>query len=400
MPRVLMPRVDPAMQTGKIVEWLKKEGESVEKGEPIVVVEGEKTTFELTASVDGVLHRILQPAGAEVPVAEAVAEVTAAGEPSLELEKAAEGVAPGPPKTARIAPEIVEVSPVLPAEERVRASPAARSLARQHGLDLRKIAGTGPGGRITREDVQAVVEKPGRVAPSIQVPSVRTPEVAQTLRISGVRKAVAERLSYSAKTVVPVALTVEADVEQLLKRKESMGTTTEAGLSLTAFIVGAAAEALKAHPNLNSSLDGDTIHVFKDINIAVAIDTPEGLVAPVVPNADRKTVHQVSHEIAELTEKALNRTLQLGDLTGGTFTVTNLGGSGVDTFTPVINPPNAAILGVGRISEKPKASRGGIEVKPILNLTLVFDHRITDGAPAARFLMKVKDLLEDPSQLT
>lgn len=394
-----MPRVDPAMQTGRIVEWLKKEGESVEKGEPIAVVEGEKTTFEVTVALSGVLHRILQPAGAEVPVSEAIAEVVGVGETTRLPEKAVDVAPRGPAGTVQIAPETVEVSPALPSHERIRASPAARSLARQHGLDLSRVAGTGPGGRITREDVQAVLQQRAPETAFLQVPSLRTPKVAQILRISGVRKAVAERLSYGAKTVVPVALTMEADVAQLLKHRESLEAKTGTTVSLTAFMVKAVAEALKFHMKLNSTLEGDAIRVFEDINIAVAIDMPEGLVAPVIPNADRKTVEEISREIAVLTEKARNHTLELGDLTGGTFTLTNLGGYGVDTFIPVINPPNAAILGVGRISEKPKATREGIDVRPVLNLTLVFDHRVTDGAPAARFLSKVKELLEDPSQL-
>jgi|Deesub1362B_J571_1020462.scaffolds.fasta_scaffold00251_14 pyruvate dehydrogenase E2 component (dihydrolipoamide acetyltransferase) len=392
----MMPRFDPGMQSGKVIRWLKKEGEPVRKGEPLVLVEGEKTTLEMAAPQSGVLRKIIYGDGSDVPVAAVMALLGEPGEPLPEV-----GAAEPPPVEAA-APAIGEkpAATLEREERRVKASPLARKLAEKHGIDLTTLRGTGPGGRIVREDVlRAVEKKMGKAAPEVKPAAqleptgfeVRAPEVAESIPFSGVRKTVAERLSYSFRTTVPATLTMEVDMEHALKL---VGTSKE--VSVTALLVKAAAKALEDHPILNSSLEGGEVKVFRDINIAVAIHTSEGLTAPVIPNADRKTLVEISQAISHLAEKARSSRLTLEDLTGGTFTVTNLGGYGVEVFIPVINPPHCAILGMGKAVKKPVVENGSLHIKSTAVLSLVFDHRITDGVPAALFLQKVKQLLENP----
>jgi pyruvate dehydrogenase E2 component (dihydrolipoamide acetyltransferase) len=219
------------------------------------------------------------------------------------------------------------------------------------------------------------------------------PQVARRVRLSGIRKVVAERLSYSARTAVPVALTTEVDMTAALaERRKVHGKETVA--SITAVVVGAAARALESHPELNSTIENDEIVQYADVNVAVAINTSEGLVAPVVRNANQKGIVDLTKEIELLAEKAERKQLEVNEVTGGTFTVTNLGGFGVDSFVPTINPPQCAILAVGRTVDKATVTQGAVHVRPIANLTVVFDHRITDGMPAAKFLQTVRTILE------
>ena len=380
MSEVLMPRIDPGMQTGKIVEWLKKEGEFVQKGEPILVVEGEKTTFEIEAPSSGVLSKILGAVGADVPVTQPVAIIGEIAEP----------VSP------KVASEIRQetsasqhATPVpMPPAERVAASPAARRLAREHGVDITNLKGSGPVGRITQEDVLAAIRHVQ--APGPAAVSVRQPTALKKTKLEGIRKTVAERLAFSARTVVPVTLTIETDVTRLVSLKDR-----EDHISFTALTVSAAAKALEKHPIMNSTIDGYEVTTYSDINISIAINTDQGLVAPTIQNANRKSVREINAEIEELSKKARDNRLTIQELTGGTFTVTNLGAYDIESFTPVINPPQCAILGLGRVAYKPFALGGRVSARPTTLLTLVFDHRIADGVPAARFLQDVKKHLED-----
>jgi len=393
MLNVVMPRLDPAMQSGKIVEWLKREGDRVEKDEPIVRIEGEKTTFEVNSPGVGVLRKLLFEAGADVQVGQALALV---GEPNEPL----------PPETAELETprlSLAQEAPAVLGATRVQeppASPVARKMAREAGIDVSKIKGSGPGGRIVREDVQKAIEQTkGRVEPVAVLAQVRTVPVARTIKLSGKRKATAERLSYGFHTAVPVTITMETRTEAVLERRKEHHSKTGKEISVTAYVVKAAAKALEDHPLLNSSLEGEELRVYGDINVAVAINTPDGLVAPVIPKTNMKSVLEISREIRDLTERAMQNKLSVSDLTGGTFTVTNLGGYGVDLFAPVINPPQCAILGYGRTSEKPVVIEKEVRVAAMTTLSLVFDHRIVDGVPAAQFLQRVKELLEDPTKL-
>jgi len=400
MYEVIVPRLDPAMKTGKIVEWLKKEGDQVRKGEALLVVEGEKTTFEVEAPGEGVLRRILFQSGDDVQVPAIVGFVGHLDEP-LPTVPIAEKM-PGPlqpiKKVEEAPPRIVERR-----VEGVRASPLARKLAEEHAIDLATIMGTGPDGRILKEDVLRAVEERRTVA--VAVSSVTPTELFKGLRIaksiplSGIRRTVAERLSYSFRTTVPVIITMDVDMENLIHLRESMKTAMNTDLSLTAFMVKAVAKALEAHAILNSALEKDEIKVFEEINIAVAINTPEGLVAPVVCDANKKTVQEISSAIRKLTDKAMQKKLGLQDLLGGTFTISNLGPYGVEIFAPVINPPQTAIIGIGATEKRPITINENVAVRHMATLSLVFDHRVVDGVPAAEFLHEVKRLLEAPETL-
>ena len=400
MYEVIVPRLDPAMKTGKIVEWLKKEGDQVRKGEALLVVEGEKTTFEVEAPGEGILRRILFQSGYDVQVPAIVGFVGRLDEPLPTVEVAATVPGPPPPvkKIEGVPPRILERR-----VEGVRASPLARNLAKQHAIDLTAVKGTGPDGRILKEDVLRAVEE--RRTAAVAVPPVTPTELFKGLRIaksiplSGIRRTVAERLSYSFHTTVPVIITMDVDMGNLIHLRESMKTAISTDLSLTAFMVKAVAKALEAHAILNSTLEGDEIKIFEEINIALAINTPEGLVAPVVRDANKKTLQDISNEIHQLTEKAMQKKLDLQDLLGSTFTISNLGPYGVEIFAPVINPPQIAIIGFGATEKRPIIVNENVVVKHMATLSLVFDHRVVDGVPAAEFLREVKRLLEAPDTL-
>ena len=381
-----MPRLDPGMQSGKIVEWLKKEGELVSKGEPILVVEGEKTTFEVEAPDSGPLTKILASVGTDVQVAEPIAVI---GEPS---SSTSEPVAIEKTDQERLAPSSATPTYGKPSD-RVIASPAARRLAQEYGLDLTSLRGTGPGGRITREDILAARQgTPSQTAQTIL--KMAQPAVLKKTKLAGVRKVVAERLSFSARTAVPVTITIEADATKLMAMKEK-----QSHVGFTAFGVKAAAKALVEHSSVNATIEGDEVTVYSDVNVAVAINTEQGLVAPVVRNANKLSLKDISSTIDDLARKATENQLTIENLTGGTFTVTNLGAFDVESFAPVINPPQCAILGLGRIAFKPFAHGSEVSARPSTLLTLVFDHRIIDGVPAAKFLRDVKRNLEEPEEL-
>jgi pyruvate dehydrogenase E2 component (dihydrolipoamide acetyltransferase) len=394
MYKVAVPRLDPGMQSGKIVEWLKKEGDHVEKDAPIVRIEGEKTTFEVNSPGAGVLRKVLFKQGTDVPVGQTIALV---GEPNEPLPVYAESQ-----QTPELA--VAQQTTVVPAISRAQersASPVARKMAREAGIDLSSIKGSGPGGRIVREDVQKAVEqmktRPEAVAVSAQ--EARTVPIAKTIKLAGKRKTTAERLSYGFHTTVPVTITMDTRMEAVLDQRKDLHSRTGEEISITAYVVKAAAKALEDHQMINSSLEGDELRVYGDINIAVAINTPDGLVAPVLPQTNKKSVSEISRSIRDLTERAVQNRLTVSDLTGGTFTVTNLGGYGVELFAPVINPPQCAILGFGRTSERPVVIEKQVQVASVTTLSLVFDHRIVDGVPAAQFLQRVKELLQDPKKL-
>ena len=360
--KIVMPRLSLTMKTGSVVRWYKREGEEVKKGEPIVEVLTEKVTYDIEAPESGILRKIYAKEGDEVPVNGLLAVITKPDEPL---------------------PKIEEERPKVEVRERILASPAAKRLAREYGVDLSQIAGTGPGGRIVEADVRRYIEE--RLG--------YKPKICEVIRLTGVRKISAERVAKSVREAPHCTLCMEVDMTEASKLKELLR------VSYTDIIVKAVAQALKEHKIMNSTLEGNEIKVFEEINIGVATATPQGLVVPVVKNADKKSLSEISSEIRNLAEKAREGKLEAGDVSGGTFTVTNLGMYGVEAFTPIINPPEAAILGVGKIIQKPVAEEGEVRIKPMMTLSLSFDHRIVDGAPAAQFLARIKEILENPSVL-
>ncbi len=351
------------MESGKIVEWLKKEGEEVKEGEALVRVEGEKTIFTVEAPESGILGRILAREGEEVPVTEPIAIITSPGE------------------------EITEE--VIP-KERIRASPAAKRLAEKYGVDLSRIKGTGPGGRIIKEDMLRAIEEIKEKKAEIKIRKI--------IKIEGMRRTIARRLSESHRTIPAVAIVMEVDMSKALDLKRKLKEKHQ-NVSITAIIVKATAKALEQDLMFNSSVKEDKIVVYDEINIGVAVSLPDGLVVPVIRNANKKTLMEISREIETLSNKARKEGLSPEDVAGGTFTVSNLGTKDVEFFTPIINPPQAAILGVGTISSKPISIEGKVEIRPMMYISLVFDHRVADGVPASEFLRKIKKNLENPQIL-
>jgi len=359
----------------------------VRKGEPILVVEGEKTTFEVEAPDSGPLTKILANIGTDVRVAEPIAVIGEPGPstlPPVSIEKTKQETSQQPSTVRALGTP----------SDRVIASPAARHLAQEYGIDLVSLKGTGPGGRITREDVLAAKQDTSASQSTQTISKILQPTILKKTKLAGVRKVVAERLSFSARTVVPVTITIEADVTKLMAMKEK-----QSHVGFTAFAVKAAAKALHDHDNVNATIEGDEVTVYSDVNVAVAINTEQGLVAPVIRNANKLSLKDISSTIDDLATKANENRLTIENLTGGTFTVTNLGAYDVESFAPVINPPQCAILGLGRIAYKPFAHGSQVSARQSTLLTLVFDHRIIDGVPAAKFLRDVKRNLEDPEEL-
>jgi len=359
--RVVMPKLSLTMKEGTVGKWYKKEGDTVEKGEPIVEVISEKATYDLEAPVSGIVKKILVTEGIDASVNAVLAVITALDEAFSEKEISGE------------APQVIEEK-----EEKVLASPAAKRLAREYGVDLSLVKSSGPEGRIVEEDVRRFVGETRGILPKVK----------EVVPLSGFRKTSAERVSASFKTAPHSTIMMEVDVSKAAKLHEKLQ------VSYTAILVAAVAKALTEHLIINSTLDGNQIKIFEDVNVGVAVATEYGLVVPVIHNAHRKSLKEIDSAINHLTEKARQGKLAKEELTGGTFTITNLGMYGVEFFTPIINPPEAAILGVGEIIEKPVVVNGKIEIKPKIMLSLSYDHRIVDGAPASEFLSRVKEKIE------
>ncbi len=374
--KILMPRLSLTMKTGSVVQWFKKEGETVEKGEPVVEVLSEKVTYDVEAPATGVLRKVLAEEGTEIPVGSTLAFIVGRDEKFSEAEMKAEAL------SSKLFEEVVEEeeTEAIP-RERVLASPAAKRTAREHNIDLAQIQGTGPEGRIVEEDVKLFIEEK----------TMLTPRVKEEIPLTGIRKTTAERLTSSFQTAPHSFIVIDVDMTNAAKLRN------KAQVSYTATLAYAVARALREHPAVNSTLVDGKIHVFEDINIGVAVSTERGLVVPVVQNADKKQLAEISSELRDLIERARSAMLLKEQLTGGTFTLTNLGMYGVDMFLPIINPPEAAILAAGRIVEKPVVADSHerkIVVKPVMKLTLAYDHRVIDGAPASEFLRRTKEIIE------
>ncbi|MFQ5999538.1 MAG: dihydrolipoamide acetyltransferase family protein [Candidatus Bathyarchaeia archaeon] len=376
--KVLMPRLSLTMKEGTVVRWFKKEGDMVKKGEPLVEVLSEKVTYVVEAPASGVLRKILAKEGMDVLVAGTLGIITA---PDEKLPKI-EAIAAAPVMKAEEAVAMPERKVLKRAAERIIASPAAKRLARIYGIDLTQVRGTGPEGRIVEEDVRSLIEE-----------AKVKPRVREVIPLTGIKKTAAERVSLSARTAPQSTITTEVDMSNATKLHERVD------VSYTDMLVKAVAKALVEHTLMNSTLENKKIKVFADVNVGVAVATEMGLVVPVIRNADRKSLEEISSVLKELVKKAKQSRLTREELTGGTFTITNLGMYGIDVFTPIINPPETAILGVGRVVEKPVVVDKQIVTKPMMQLSLTFDHRVVDGAPAAQFLQKVKQIIESPNAM-
>ncbi|MGC9399717.1 MAG: 2-oxo acid dehydrogenase subunit E2 [Anaerolineae bacterium] len=429
---VIMPKFEMSQERALIVEWLKKEGEQVEKGEPLLSVETDKVTMDVEAPASGTLAGIRAKEDEEVPVTTVIAYLL---EPGESLPEEATGEEPTPEKTA--------AAPTAPTPEqkRIKVTPVAERLAKTYGVDLTGIEGTGPGGKIMRADVEAAQEAAAQAVTPANVratpaarriarerglaleeiegsgprgriqaadveayrPAPQPPAVpAEVIPLKGMRKTIAERMTTSYRTAPHITLTARVQMQTFNEVRAALNAKAEAEggthITTTALIARATAWALRRHPHLNSTLREDGIHLLPEINLGIATALEDGLIVPVVRNADRKGLAQLAQEINALVERARTDALTPGDVADGTFTLSNLGPFGVEQFTAIINPPQAAILAIGAIqSEGVDDGHGQLVLRPVMRLTLSADHRVVDGAQAARFLADLRDALENPT---
>jgi len=413
-----MPSLGHTMEKGKIIEWLKHEGDPIAKGEPLVVIETDKVITEVESPADGVVLRIVVPSEEERPIGALLAVLGAQGEQVSEAElqqmlgpvAVKTSVAPVPTPMPVAAPR-VEVA-ARDGGERLKISPIARKLADELGLDASTMQGTGPGGRITKDDVLRVAEaaKTAAVpaaAPVTTAPAVPTPApprgrlgVSSTIPLRGMRGRVAERMFQSWNTIPRVTEVMQVDMSATVAFREAMLGQWEQQygrrISLNDMITKAVAVALRRQPRLNATLVDQEVRLHDSVNVGLAVNLDEGLIVPVIFNADQKDLGQIALEGRELAEKARAGRLQLDEISDGTFTITNLGTAGIELFTPIINPPQVAILGVGTVQRRPVVVGDALAIRPAVYLSLVFDHRAVDGVPAANFLQELKRLLEKP----
>ncbi len=489
---VLIPPLGQTVDTLTFVSWYKQEGEAVQQGEPLFVVETDKATLDVEAPASGVLQQVTARPGDEVqtlrPIAVIVAMDEVGGEgtrrisgelrgternleefggtqgnsgalaadataraaspeslpvpPSSSSSSSSSSSAPpsssprlfASPRARRLAAEmgvvLADLSGTGPqgaiVERDVRAAaeqlagstqrtdvgdgkdsatlqesrepiitPVARRLADEAGLDWRSLRGSGPRGQITRQDVEAALASVPPAPPVRPTPLSSPPDLLDTIPLTGVRRLIAERMARSQRETAAVTLTSEADAAELVELRRRLA---EQGIpvSYNDLLIAVLARALREHPRLNASQEGDTIKLWRRIDIGLAVDTDRGLLVPVVRNADQKGLAQLAAETKDLAERARRGQITPDELRGSTFTLTNLGMFGVDAFTPIINLPETAILGVGRIRERPAALAGQVVVRPLVWLSLTFDHRLVDGGLAARFLQRVTQLVERP----
>lgn len=393
MRTVIMPKLDLDMDSGIIVEWLKREGETVERDEPIVEVMSLKVTYEVVSPASGTLYKILAPKDAEVPVGEAIAVILEPGDDITIVEEAIKAIEkrapPKPPEVEKAVKEELEIKP-----EMLRISPLAKKLAEEYGIDITKVRGTGPEGRIIKEDILRAVKE---LKAKVEAPPLL--KEAKLIPLTGIRKIIADNMTLSHRTIPHVTITMDVDATEMGKLRESFENLKGVRISYNAIFVKAVARALRDYPIFNSTMEDDQIRIFEEINVGIAVSTDYGLVVPVIHSADKKDLMEINSIIEDLVERARQNKLLISEVTRGTFTVTNLGMFGVDVFTPIIVPGQVAILGVGRITEKPQVVNGQIIARPMVTLSLSFDHRIVDGALAATFLNRIKQHLQNPRSL-
>src|SRR5262252_823863 len=435
---IVLPQWGMEMQDATVVRWLKQEGDPVQEGEPLVELETAKIATELESIASGVVAHILVPEGATVPIRTVLAIVATPGEQvarpagAAPAGMAARATAPATssrstvpavpqvvPAARRLAQEreidlaqiqgtgpggrilvedvqnaLAANTPAAPApappalaEVAVQVTPAARHLARQHGIDLGRVQGTGPRGRILVEDVQKALALQARP----------TAQPTQVVLIRGMRQTIATRMVQSLQTMAQVTLTTEVDVTEAMTLRAGLARQwPESGLSPLHLVIKATARALQEHPRMNAVQKEHEVELVPEIHIGVAVSLEEGLLVPTIQRADAKHLAQIASESRDLATNAREGRATYEEVTRGSFTITNLGAYGIDAFTTIINPPQVGILGVGRVVEKPVVYQGEITKRSMMFLSLTFDHRVIDGAPAAAFLHTLKGHLEDP----
>jgi len=406
-----MPKMSDTMTEGVIVSWLKKVGDDIKPGDILAEVETDKATMELENYVKGTLLHIGIPAGGSVPVDALIAIVGEKGEDFSALLNGAapKSAAPAETKTEVSVPSETAVSapaPVLAVsaeDSRLKASPLAKSVAKEKGIDLNQIAGSGDNGRIVKKDVENFVPANNNngVAKSapVALPQIVAQESYTEVAVSQMRKAIARRLSESKHTAPHFYLTMSINMDNTIAARKQMNEFSEVKISVNDIIIKAVAASLRKNPNANSSWLGDKIRYNQHINIGVAVAIEDGLIVPVVKFADNKSIAHISAEVKQLAEKAKTKKLQPTEFEGNTFTISNLGMFGIDEFTAIINPPDACILAVGAAKEAVIAENGQMKIAQVMKVTLSCDHRVVDGAVGSAFLATLKDMLENPVKM-
>jgi pyruvate dehydrogenase E2 component (dihydrolipoamide acetyltransferase) len=433
---VVMPQMGYDMDAGTLLRWLKQEGETIDRGEPIAEIETDKVNLEIEAFDGGVVHKHLVTEGETVPVGEPIAIIGEPGEvidePSIPAAAEAAASQPSQPATPAAtngagtttldgtADQVFERAP----GERVRASPLVKRLAAEHGIDLHAIRGTGPGGRIVKADILPHVGRPattpvpsapapsapevGRVAPVTQVAPAPAPIVApvasptsETRDLTRIRKTIARRMSESFQQAPHFYITMPVDMGKALRLRQEINEQVEAAqkVSINDLVVKATALALRKFPVLNASFAGESIQIHQRIDISIAVAIEEGLISPFIPDTDHKPLGAIAAASKDLIERARHGGLKPEEYQGGTFTISNLGMYGIESFSAIINPPQVAILAVGSVTKEPIYQDGQFVPADIMRVTISADHRVTDGAEAARFLAELKHLLEQPMLL-
>jgi len=408
---IRIPKLGLTMLDATLVRWMIETGGLVAVEQGVCEIETDKVSFEIPSPGEGLLLPTVA-AGRRVEVGGVIGFVAADESELVELEKrhavmdvGVEAEAPSAVREAGKPERGAGDRPAAVSGERIKASPAARHLSREQGVDLAGISGSGPGGRIIKSDVLAAIEQgaPGKAVAGYDFEfAAGEPEVlhaAEEIPIRGVRKLIFKNMQLSLSRQAQLTIHTEAGARSMVNLRRLLNERLEAEavpVSYNAIIVKAVAQALRRHPRLNATVDGRVIKVWEQIHIGVAMDFGQGLLVPKVREADRKSIRQISEEIQDFSERCGAKKLLPDELQSGTFTVTNLGAWDTDYFTPIVNFPESAILGVGRIVEKPWVREGTVVAEPRLGLSLTFDHRIIDGAPAAAFLKTIKDMLEEP----
>jgi pyruvate dehydrogenase E2 component (dihydrolipoamide acetyltransferase) len=442
---VRLPQFGMGMQEGKVLRWFKGEGDQVREGDPLCELETEKANVEVPAPEGGILSQIVAQVGATIPVFEILGVLAAVGEPAPPRRSVVEGKKDGVPRPAAASSSLVNIGATVTAQDGsrgIQVTPLARRVAKEHGIDLTGVKGTGPGGRITDNDVRRLIDERMKASVSATAAAPQNVQIEprarrlaqehkidltrlagsgpggriteqdvtlflagssslgaseQVIPLTGKRGVIARRMTESLQSSAQLTLTTEANVTVLVRQRQAPNEAPD--LTYNELLVKASALALRKHPRLNSTVVGQEIHVLPEINVGLAVALDDGLVVPVVRNADQKPLAVIASEVRELVERARAGRLMMAEITGGTFTVTNLGGFGITSFTPIINPPEAAILGVGCIVDRLVRRDSDMVWQQMMGLSLTVDHRVVDGAPAAAFLKTLCELLERPELL-
>ena len=415
--KVHMEALSPTMEEAQLVQWLKNEGDTIASGDVLAEVETDKATMELVARGDGILRKIFLGAGGTAEVGAVIGVIAAEDEDISEISGVSGAAAPAAASVEEVVvsktdPDPVveeptsgttEIVPLASTGGRVKASPLARRLAEQAGVDISQVPGSGPGGRVVKRDIEAA-KASGDATPAPSVAPSWTPDEAEyeDVQTSQMRKTIAKRLITSIGPVPTFYLTVDVDMSRAMEARKSMNAmlkTEGAKVSVNDIVLKAVAGALRQHPNCNAQWHDGFIRRFKAVHIGVAVAVEDGLITPVVRHAHLKGITQIGAEVKELAGRAREKKLKPEEYTGATFSVSNLGMFGIHEFTAIINPPEAGILAVGGIDDTPVAVDGEVVVRPRMRITMSCDHRVIDGAQGSRFLQTLKGMLEEPTAI-